>query len=61
MFSKYASNLLQNIHDECMLKSFSCTDDGLASIYRSISDKIDGLIRRIRVESSSQVSLIEHD
>jgi len=61
MFFKYASNLLQNVSNECMLKSFACEDDEIASLYRSIASRIDGLIRRIGVESTSSASSIIDD
>lgn len=61
MFFKYASNLLQNISNECMLKSFACEDDEIASLYRSIAGRIDGLIRRIGVENTGRTAFIEND
>jgi hypothetical protein len=61
MFFKYASNLLQNISNECMLKSFACEDDDAAALYRNISSRIDGLIRRIRVESTGGNAVIDND
>jgi len=61
MFAKYASNLLQNISNECMLKSFACEDDEAAALYRSISSRIDGLIRRIGVENSGGAALTDND
>jgi hypothetical protein len=61
MFAKYASNLLQNISNECMLKSFACEDDEEAALYRNISSRIDGLIRRIGVENTGRSALIDND
>jgi len=61
MFFKYASNLLQNISNECMLKSFACKDDEAATLYRNIASRIDRLIRRIGVENSSGTATIEND
>ena len=61
MFFKYASNLLQNISNECMLRSFACEDDEAAALYRNIASRIDGLIRRIGVESTSRNAFIEND
>lgn len=61
MFFKYASNLLQNISNECMLRSFACEDDEAAALYRNIASRIDGLIRRIGVESTGGTALIEND
>jgi hypothetical protein len=52
MFLKYASNLLQDISDECMLKSFACNNEEDSKLYRSISQRIDRLITRIGVEES---------
>lgn len=61
MFFKYASNLLQNISNECMLKSFACKDEDDVVMYRNISSRIDRLIRRIGVESSGGNATIEND
>lgn len=61
MIFKYASNLLQNISNECILKSFACKDDELAGLYRSISSRIDGLILRIGVESLGKNVIPEND
>ena len=61
MFFKYASNLLQNISNECMLRSFACKDDEAASLYRNIASRIDGLIRRIVVENTGGTALIDND
>ena len=61
MFAKYASNLLQNISNECMLRSFACRDDEDAALYRNIANRIDGLIRRIGVESTGGTVLIDND
>lgn len=60
MFFKYASNILQNISNECMLKSFACADGEKASLYRNISDRIEGLISRIRVEDSGKAEFIDN-
>ena len=61
MFLKYASNLLQNISNECMLKSFACKDEAAIAMYRSIASRIDNLIRRIGVENASGKSFIDND
>jgi hypothetical protein len=61
MFAKYASNLLQNVSNECMLRSFACADDDAAALYRNISSRIDGLIRRIGVENILGNELIDND
>lgn len=61
MFFKYASNLLQNISNECKLKSFACKDDDIALIYRNIASRIDNLIRRIGVEDASGKSFTNND
>lgn len=54
MFSKYASNLLQNVYNECMLKSFACADEQLASLYRNIARRVDDLIRRININNTHE-------
>jgi hypothetical protein len=61
MFFKYASNILEHISNECMLRSFACKDDEAASLYRNISERIDGVIRRIAVEGSSGLEVIDND
>ncbi|MCK9567659.1 hypothetical protein M0R72_01755 [Candidatus Pacearchaeota archaeon] len=61
MFFKYASNLLQHVSNECMLKSFACKDDDAVALYRNISSRIDGLIRRIGVENTGEIATIEND
>jgi hypothetical protein len=61
MFLKYASNLLQHVSNECMLKSFACKDDDAAALYRNISSRIDGLIRRIGVENTGEIQSTEND
>jgi hypothetical protein len=50
MFFKYASSVLQEISDECMLKSFACENREIARIYEGISSRIDWIITRIGVE-----------
>lgn len=50
MFLKYASSLLRDISNECMLKSFSCSNEDDLKLYRDISHRIDWLITRIGVE-----------
>lgn len=50
MFFKYASNVLQEISDECMLKSVMCKDSKEAYRYRNIARRIDHVINRIAVE-----------
>ena len=57
MFFKYASNLLQNISNECMLKSFACKDEEMSAMYRNISSRIDGLIRRMKVEDDGGTAI----
>ncbi len=57
MFLKYASNILQDISDECMLKSFSCKNEEDAELYRDVSRRIDWLITRIGVEEVAKVTL----
>ena len=50
MFFKFASNILQEISDECMLKAFACENQDIARIYEGISNRLDWLIARIGVE-----------
>lgn len=57
MFLKYASNLLQDISDECMLKSFSCNNEEDSKLYRSISQRIDRLLTKIGVEEAVKATL----
>jgi hypothetical protein len=61
MFFKFASNLLQDISDECMLKSFACVSREDAEMYRSIASRIDWLIRRIGVEEKLAERDKEHE
>jgi hypothetical protein len=61
MFAKYASNLLQNIYNECMLRSFACRDDEAAALYRNIASRIGRVIRRIGVESSEGTVFTDND
>ena len=53
MFLKYASNVLQEVSDECMLKSFACKDPEVARVYESIATRIDWLIAKIGVEEKT--------
>lgn len=57
MFLKYASNILQDISDECMLKSFACQNDDDAKLYCDVSRRIDWLITRIGVEEMANALL----
>jgi hypothetical protein len=52
MFFKFASNILQEISDECMLKAFACENPETARLYESISNRLDWLIARIGVEET---------
>jgi hypothetical protein len=61
MFFKYASNLLQNIANECLLKSFACKDDEVADLYRNISNRLNGLVLRMGVEHVSGAVNTEDD
>jgi hypothetical protein len=44
MFTKYASNLLQGIYEECMLKALSCKNKQKAQDYYNIAERIDKII-----------------
>lgn len=61
MFFKYASNILQDLSDECMLKSFSCENQEDAKLYKSIARRVDWLITQIGVEESLMPKLKNHD
>jgi hypothetical protein len=52
MFLKYASNILQDISDECVLKSFACQNNEDAKLYSNIARRIDLLLTRIEVEEA---------
>ncbi len=56
MFLKYASNLLQDLSNECMLKSFACKNEEDTKLYQNISRKIDWIITRIGVEEAVKVA-----
>lgn len=47
MFLKYASNVLQELSDECTLKSYACKNSDDAELYRSIATRIDWIITKI--------------
>ena len=57
MFFKYASNILQEVSYECMLKSFACENTEDAKMYRSIAHRIDKLIGKLAVEERGKVIL----
>jgi hypothetical protein len=61
MFFKFASNILQKISNECMLKSFACIDEDAAAMYRNISGRIDNLIRRMGIETIGGTEIITDD
>ena len=61
MFFKYASNILQEVSDECMLKSFSCENQEDARLYKSIAQRVDWLITQIGVEESLRVKIKTND
>lgn len=52
MFFKYASNLLQDLSNDCLLKSFACKNEEDSKLYLDISRRIDRLITRIGVEKT---------
>ena len=59
MFYKFASNVLIDISDKCLLKSFSSSDKEVSEMYRGISNRINGLLMRMGVEEkASAVSKI---
>ena len=52
MFYKYASNVLQELSDECMLRSYGCKNSNDAELFKSISHRIDWVITKIAVEKT---------
>ena len=54
MFYKFASNILRDIADKCLLKSFASSDNDVAEMYRGISNRIEGLLSRMGVEEKAQ-------
>ncbi len=61
MFHKFASNILQDIADECMLKSFACKDDVQAELYRSVSSRLDWVVSKLAVEEGSEADQQENE
>lgn len=61
MFLKFASNILQEVSDECTFKSFSSKNEDDREMYKNITSRIDWLIRRIGVEEAVKVANQEHD
>jgi hypothetical protein len=57
MFLKYASNLLQDLSNDCMLKSFACKNEEDSLMYRDVARRVDWLIARIGVEESLKATL----
>ena len=54
MFYKFASNILRDIADKCLLKSFATSDKDVAEMYSGISNRIEGLLARMGVEEKAQ-------
>lgn len=50
MFFKYASNILNDIHDRCLLKSFATKNEDDAVLYRKIAHNIKLCANMISVE-----------
>lgn len=61
MFYKYASLILQEISDECMIKSFTSGNVDDSNMYRKIAGKVDRLIQRIGVEDTGRTAVTDHD
>lgn len=61
MFYKYASNILKDLSDKCLLKSFACGNEDDAKMYKSISERIDTLIGKIGVERLNGGGIATHD
>jgi len=60
MFYKYASLILQEISDECMIKSFTSGNVDDSNMYRKIAGKVDRLLQRIGVEDTGRVTVPDH-
>ena len=61
MFLKYASNILQDLSTECMLKSLATSNEDDAEMLRSISVRLDGLVRKMGVEESAPSGVKKYD
>jgi hypothetical protein len=56
MFKKFASNILQDLSDECHLKSFVAKHPEDQEMYRSIAERIDLVIKKLAVETFGEDS-----
>jgi hypothetical protein len=52
---------MQDVSDECMLKSFASKNREDADMYNRIASRIDWLIRRIGVEEKLMERDMEHE
>jgi ferritin-like protein len=50
MFAKYASNLLQGIQEECILKALASKNKEDANEYYKIAERINNLINNLPKE-----------
>lgn len=60
MFKKYASNVLQDLSNECLLKSLASKDLEVSEVYQNISRKIDWMVRKLGVEESGRKLTKKH-
>jgi hypothetical protein len=40
MFNKFASNILQDVYNECIFRSLSCKNEEDSVLYKKIAEKI---------------------
>jgi len=52
MLNKYASQVLEDLSNECLLKSLASTDEKEKKAYAAISDRIGSAIRKLKVEKA---------
>lgn len=52
MFFKFASNILQDLSNECRLKSFATLNAEDAKMYEDISKRLDALVENIEVDGA---------
>jgi hypothetical protein len=60
MFKKYAYNVLQDLSNECLLKSLASKDLEVSEVYQNISRKIDWMVRKLGVEESGRKLTKKH-
>lgn len=50
MFKKYASNILIDLSNECIIRSLSSNNPDEKDLYRKISNKIEMILFKLGVE-----------